>query len=138
MQEDIFRKKSIERVKSPESLDSYIQVSNPGVWLLLVSVILLLAGVCVWGVFGHIDSTLETNVHAERGAVVCTVSDAELSSVREGLTVKFGGYEAVITEIGQEDGAYVCALQSEQVIPDGFYEGRIVRDSIKPLSFVLN
>ena len=49
MSEEIFRKKSLDKVKSPENLDDYIQVSNPGVWLLLVSVIILLAGACVWG-----------------------------------------------------------------------------------------
>ncbi len=43
MQEKLFR----EKVKSPENLDDYIRISNPGVWLLLVSAIVLLIGACV-------------------------------------------------------------------------------------------
>lgn len=138
MSEELFRKKSLDKVKSPENLDDYIKVANPGVWLLLISVIILLAGACVWGIFGHIDSTVGTNVHAENGAVVCYIADDAVSSVQEGMTVKFGDFEAAITGIGQEDGSYVCILQSEQAIPDGAYEGKVVIESIKPLSFILN
>lgn len=43
--------KSLNRVKSPEDLNDYIRVANPGVWLVLVAVVILLAGVCIWGFF---------------------------------------------------------------------------------------
>lgn len=138
MNEEIFRKKSLDKVKSPENLDDYIRVSNPGVWLLLVSVIVLLAGACVWGVFGHIDSAVKTNIRAENGAVVCYIADEEISSVQAGMTVKFNDFEAVITELRQEGGDYFCTLQSDQPVPDGFYEGKVVVESYKPLSFILN
>ena len=139
MREELFRKKSLEKVKSPEKLDDYIQVSGPGVWLLLISVIVLLAGACVWGIFGHIDSTVPTTVRAENGTVVCYVADENISSVQEGMTVESSDFEAVIIGIGQkEDTGYVCTLGSDQEIPDGYYEGKIIRKSIKPLSFILN
>lgn len=53
---ELFRKKSIERVTSPEQLNDYIRVSNPGVWMILAAVVILLAGVCVWGFFGRLDT----------------------------------------------------------------------------------
>ena len=138
MSEEIFRQKSLDKVKSPENLDDYIRVSNPGVWLLLISVILLLAGACVWGVFGHIDSTVEANVRAENGAVVCYVEDDSISAMQTGMIVRFDDFEATITAIRQEGGDYSCTLQSDQTIPDGFYEGKVVVESYRPLSFVLN
>lgn len=139
MNETLFRKKSLDKVKSPENLDDYIQVSNPGVWLLLVSVIVLLAGACVWGIFGHLDSTVDTSIHAEDGTIVCFIMNEDFISVQEGMTVKFDEYEAVVTGTWQkEDPGYLCVLESEQTIPDGFYEGKIVTKSVKPLSFVLN
>lgn len=139
MSEEIFRKKSLEKVKSPENLDDYIKVSNPGIWLLLISVIVLLAGACVWAIFGHIDSTLETSIHVKDGGAVCYVAQDDVSSVKEGMTVKFNDFEAVITEVGQKGAeGYACVLKSAQTIPDGFYNGEIETNSIKPISFVLN
>ena len=41
---DLFRKKSMEKVTSPEQLNDYIRVSNPGVWTVLAAVVILLAG----------------------------------------------------------------------------------------------
>ena len=139
MNQEIFRQKSLDKVKSPENLNDYIQVSNPSVWLLLFSILILLAGICVWGIFGRIDSIVETSVYVENGTAVCYVADEAIASVRPGMVVKLPNAEAVITEIGQREAAgCVCLLQSEQVIADGRYEGSIVTDSIRPLSFVLN
>ena len=56
MNKQIFRKKSVDRMSSPEQLNDYIKVTNPGVWMALAAIVILLIGVCVWGVFG----TLET------------------------------------------------------------------------------
>ncbi len=44
----IFREKSMERVSSPEQLNDYIKVTNPGIWLTLAAVIVLLIGFIVW------------------------------------------------------------------------------------------
>ena len=139
MQEEIFRKKSLDKVKSPETLDDYIHVSNPGVWLVLVSIIVLLVGACVWGFFGRIDSTVPSTVCVENGKTVCYVAENDISSVRTGLTVKYADCEAVIDKIGEKnDMGYACELKTEASVADGFYEGKVVLKSYKPLSFVLN
>ena len=139
MSEEIFRKKSLDKVKSPENLDDYIQVSNPGVWLLLVSVIVLLIGACVWGILGHIDSTVPATVRIENGAALCYVSDADIASVKEGMTVKFGEVEATIASIGdRSEMGYECLLTTGSSLTDGFYQGKLVTETHKPLSFILN
>ena len=139
MNEELFRKKSLDKVKSPESLDDYIRVSNPGVWLLLISVIVLLAGACVWGIFGRIDSTVPAAVHAEGGTVVCRVLGQDAASVKPGMRITFSGIEAEIGEIGQPDSdGCVCSVVVGQTVPDGVYDGKIVTETIRPLSFILN
>ena len=40
----LFRKKSIDRIQSPEQLNDYLRVANPAVWVLLAAILLLLAG----------------------------------------------------------------------------------------------
>lgn len=62
---DLFRKKSIDRVSSPEQLNDYIRVTTPSVWLVLLAVILLLIGMLIWSIFGQVtvtnaDGTTET------------------------------------------------------------------------------
>ena len=137
--EELFRKKSLDKVKSPENLDDYIRVSNPGVWLLLISVIVLLAGACVWGAFGHIDSTVPASVCIENGTAVCYISEENIASVKVGQTVSFEDCEAVIESVGKKDEAgYPCALSDIFSLPDGFYEGKVVVESYKPLSFISN
>ena len=139
MNETVFRKKSLDKMKSPENLDDYIQVSNPGVWLLLACVIVLLIGACIWGAFGQIDSTVPTTVCVENAQVTCRVAEEDLSSVRVGLIVRFAGTEALITGVEkQAEGGCLCTLFTGTGLVDGYYDGRVVIESYKPSSFILN
>ena len=139
MKESLFRKKSLERIKSPESLDDYIRVANPGIWLLLVAIVLILAGACVWGTFGHIDSIVNTTVHVQNGDAICTVSEQDITSVKPGMTVQFETYTGEVTNLELNSGRrYTCVLQTEQEIPEGVYDGKIVIQTIKPLFFIIN
>ncbi len=52
---EVFRKKSMERVSSPEKLNDYIQVTTPSMWIVIAALIILLAGVLIWGIFGKIS-----------------------------------------------------------------------------------
>lgn len=67
MNQQLFRKSSIDRVSSPEQLGDYIRVTNPGVWLVLGAVIVLLAGACVWGVFGRLETKITVPVQVTDG-----------------------------------------------------------------------
>ncbi len=57
----IFRKKSLDKVSSPEKLDDYIRVTTPSVWITLTAIVLLLVGAVVWSIFGEVE------VHNEDG-----------------------------------------------------------------------
>ena len=59
MSESLFRKKSIERISSPEEIDEYMRVTSPSMWLVLGAVILLLLGILVWSITGRIEETIE-------------------------------------------------------------------------------
>ena len=138
MQKEIFRKKSLDKLKSPEILDECIKVTNPGVWLILAAVILLLVGACVWGAFGHIDSVAAVSVHAENGVLTGTVTEEKAASVKTGMSVHFAEYEATVKSFTKSGGTYTCELSSESTVPDGFYDGSIVIQSFKPFSFIFN
>ena len=50
----IFREKSLERLSSPDKINDYIKTTTPGIWIVLIAVLLILAGAIVWSVFGRI------------------------------------------------------------------------------------
>ena len=139
MEEEIFRKKSLEQVKSPDSLDDYIRVTNPGVWLLLATVTVLLIGILAWGFFGRMESTVPVTVTVKDGAAGCLVKEENITSVREGMTVRFADREAILQNIGEwEEAGYLCSLDGVKDLADGFYEGKIVVESYRPISFIIN
>ena len=138
MGKDIFRKKSLDKLKSPESLDECIKVTNPGVWLILAAIILLLVGACVWGAFGHIDSICPISVHAENGVLTGAMEEENITTVKTGMTVHFDRFDATVESISDESGEYVLTLSAKEAVPDGIYEGNIVIQSFKPFSFIFN
>lgn len=53
---DVFRKKSLERLASPEQLDQLMRVTDSKAWLMLVAMFTLLAVGVGWSVFGRIST----------------------------------------------------------------------------------
>ena len=157
MENQIFRKKSVERVASPEQLNDYVRVANPGVWLALAAVLALLVGACIWGVFGRLDTTLTAVAIAENGSISVYVKEADISSVEEGMTVTIADREYTVSLISAapiavtaELGDYALHLGGLQVgewgytvvlageLADGIYAADILIDSVSPMSFVFN
>lgn len=157
MNEQLFRKKSIDRVSSPEQLNEYIRVSNPSVWILLTAIVVLLIGVCVWGVFGRLDTELSVVAIAENGNTTVFVKEADIASIEKGMTVTVGDKEYKVAEIsaqpiavdgafteyalhvgGLQVGEWVYAVSIDGELPEGVHQAEIVIDSVSPMSFVLN
>ena len=155
MNNSLFRKSSMDRLKSPEELNDYIRVANPSVWLLLGAVILVLLGVVVWGVFGTVESTLQTGVRAEEGRVVCCVSEADIHRIEEGMKVRIGDREGTVKQVLDAPlqaldsylfhlskiaaGSFYYEVEVEACgLEAGIYQGEIVLESISPITFVIH
>ena len=59
MNTNIFRKKSLEQLASPERLDELMQITSPRLWIALLSIGALLAFSLVWGVCGSIATKVQ-------------------------------------------------------------------------------
>ena len=157
MNQKVFRKTSVDKVTSPEQLNDYIKVANPGVWMALAAIVVLLAGVIVWGFLGHLDTTLSTAVVCEGGEAVIYVKEADAEKVEVGMTVRVGEKEYKVSEIPTEPcrvdntlseyaihasgltvGEWAYAVKVDGDFADGVYKAEIVIESISPISFVLN
>ena len=138
MKETLFREKSLKKVKSPDHLSEYIRVVNPGIWLLMTSVLVLLLGLCCWGILGNIQTVVSTQVQAENGECIATLTQEEGARVEPGMQVSVEGAQGVVTEVRNQSDGSVCVMKLEQQIPDGFYEAEITVESLHPISFLLN
>lgn len=158
MNTNLFRKSSIDRVNSPEQLNEYIRVANPSVWLILAAIVALLTGVVIWGVFGTIETTIETGVAVEINTAVCYVSEEDAARLEAGMSVSienstgsiksiaktpvqidetFSDYMLYLT--GFEKGDFCYAVEIEvSGIADGVYAAVITVDSIQPITFVIH
>ncbi len=157
MNEELFRKKSIDKVSSPDQLTDYIHVSNPGVWMILAAVVILLVGACVWGIFGKLETRVPVVAVCDGNAIICYVPETYIGSVKDGMPIVINGAEYPITSIPAEPsimtadyeeymlhvgnlevGQWVYKVRSDNVIDRGIYSAYIVTESISPLSFVFN
>lgn len=48
MKNDLFRKEAVERMTSPEDLNSYVKVLNPRIWLILLGIGIAVAGLVIF------------------------------------------------------------------------------------------
>ena len=157
MNDQLFRKKSVDKVSSPEQLNEYIRVTTPGVWMVLAAIVILLAGVIVWGFIGHLDTTLSTAVVCENGEAVVYVKEADIEKIDVGMTVRVDDKEYTVSEIptqpkrvddtmseyavyasGLTSGEWVYAVKVNGDFADGVQKAEIVVESISPISFILN
>ena len=158
MSKTIFRDKSIDKITSPEQMNDYIRVSNPSVWMILSAVIILLVGVCVWGVFGRMDTVIKTGGVCFDGQLTVYISESDFAKVDDKTIISVGGNEYSVTDrpekpvrtdentdpylmhlVGVSEGDWVYSLEIDaDGLPDGTYALSVVTERVRPLDFVLN
>ena len=131
------------------------------IWIPLIisAVILLLIGVCVWGVFGQLDTTLSVAAVTENDQTLCYVKEADMKDLETGIQVRIGENQYHIKEIIRQpvqvddsfadyllhvgdlsEGQWVYIAVLDDVYgEDGLIvEAKVVIESIAPMRFVLN
>ena len=153
--ETIFREKAVERMSSPDQLNDYVKLSDPGMWFLLAAIVVVLAGACIFGAVGHIDSTVPGVGICVDGKMTAWVKMEYGDSLHEDLKVKIGGtvYDAGLAapkpvEIpadadtyalylgGLEPGQWVYEVTVNGELDDGAYDAQVITEQIIPLAFL--
>ena len=62
MENPLFRKKSLERISSPEQLHDYMRVTSPRLWMLLSAIAVFLAGFIVYVSTVTLENTMKIQV----------------------------------------------------------------------------
>ena len=81
----IFRKVALDRLSSPEQLDTLMRVITPKAWLALAPLLLLILGGTVWGWFG----SLPDKILATKCVLINAIGLADVSSESAGRITDF-------------------------------------------------
>ena len=157
MNKQLFKKSNIDKVSSPEQLHDYVKVANPGLWMIISAIVILLVGVVIWGFIGKIDTTMSTAIVTDGGNAVIYIGESDVEKLEIGMTIRSEGREYMITDIaktpikvdgvltdyeihasGLTVGEWVYVVRIDGEHSDGVRKADIVIESISPISFILN
>ncbi|MDO5485163.1 MAG: hypothetical protein Q4F51_02440 [Sarcina sp.] len=125
MEEQIFRKKSLDRLSSPEQLNDYLHVTSPGIWIVLGAVIFLLISIFVWSSFTTIESYAAGDAVAENGVLMITFDDPQTAAnVETGMAVSVGDLHTPVLTLGKNaDGSVFATANAD--LPNGTYRVKV-------------
>ncbi len=135
MENQIFRKKNLDRISSPEKLDDYLKVSTPSLWTILFAIIALLGGIFIWAGVGRLETTIDAVASVENGQAQIVLTGKDAEKVKSGMTVRMDDNETEIRLVKYDELGRAIALY-EFDVPDGNYKVEIVTESIHPISFL--
>ncbi len=158
----LFRKKSEEYINSPEKLDHYLHVTSPGVWILLLAVIILLVGACIWGVLGRLETHVSLAVVSDQGKGAAYVPESAVNAVVKSQTARIEGQSITLEPnalepmtvtdstnvyVRQAGGLKVGDIVYEIPIKENLeslgltnsvYSATVTTETISPISLLLN
>lgn len=137
-QQTVYRKKSLERIQSPEQLNDYLRVTNPSVWVILAAVALILAGALIWGSFAYIDSFVTGTAEVKDGVMTVTFEDEALAkNVKAGMNVTVGDTASAIASVGRASDGSLFA-QAQTALADGSYQVKVSYRQTQVLDLLFN
>lgn len=130
----VFRKKTLDRIASPEQLNDYLRVTNPGIWVVLAAVILLLAGVFAWSMVGTLETQAEVKIVVSDHTAQVIPLGSEL--LENGMPLRVSGQEVRIASSEMDE--YGRSVGTAEVnLPDGTYDGTVVTEAVHPIRFLV-
>lgn len=153
----LFRESSLKRISSPEDLNDYVRVANPGVWMTLAAIVILLVGFIVWGSMGNIYTVVPAVMITDDGHTDCYIAEEDTEYVKAGMEVSCNGESYKVKSIadfavdsrdvlsdyskhtlGISEGEWVRPIEIDGTPKDGINLAYVVIETVKPISFILN
>lgn len=152
----IFRQKSLERMNTPESLNNYIRVTTPAVWIILIAVILLITGAFVWAASVKLATKTVTGAAVVKNGTAALYLDEEgMDTVAAQMLLIVGEEEFILPEldtravrlyelndaaimkiIGVTEEEYAYRADFAIDLPNGIYTATIASETRSPLTFL--
>lgn len=123
------------KITTPDELSSYLRITNIGVWIVLFSVALMFIGLFLWASTGTLETTVAAKIVVEDHlASVVVMGDY---SIQAGDTVEIPSDKFTIASVKFDEYDRPVGL-AEVILPDGKYDGTIVKDKTSPVDFLFS
>ena len=156
MSSELFRRKSLDRISSPEELHDYMRVTSPRLWMLLTAIVVLLAGFTVYASMTTMENTMSIQVEIENYTfeqedgstekftlVTAALPISMKDIIQTGMTVRIGQETGKVSWLGtsmDEDVVNVIFEMTHESLPmpDGQCDAELVLESTTPISILWN
>lgn len=130
----LFKRKTLDRVVSPEHLTERLRVTNPSMWVILGAIVLVMIFAIVAAAVSPLDVKAPIRVVvADHQAQIVTPGGETLAA---GMKLSIEKQEAQIASVSEDAfGRPVGA--AEISLPDGTYEGTVVVGTTRLFNFLL-
>ena len=157
MDNQLFREKSVKQFSTPEQLTDYLRVTGPGVWFVLVGIIVILLGGLFWSIFGNIVSSVQVPAQIQEGKLYCYIlqedfkrNDPEIDVIIGDvkMTASIDDAQTIILDSAEYSKLYasgylspgksVVMLTCPTDLKDGIYDATVVTEAIHPISLIFS
>lgn len=152
------KKEQLQSV-SPDQYAGRIRILSPGVWILVVALVVLLAGGTVYACLGNVNLEIPVCGYAQNGKLELFVKDDDYASVKLGQRVILPGAERMYTISGYASdpimipdriseeymnygsyhtGAAVYVFSAKANLPSGPCFAKIVTGTVHPIRLLFD
>ena len=138
MDQKLYRQKSMDRISSPEQLNDYLRVTNVSVWVILIAIIILLAGLILWSSIATIESYTEGSAQVQNGLMTIRFTDQQFAKeVKKGMPVRAGDTETVVASVGRDENGLLIATANTS-LADGYYPVQVSYNQTQVLQLLFD
>jgi hypothetical protein len=121
----MFSGRKTEKLRTPDDLERYVQVTYPSVWMVLGVCIALLAAGMVWGVCGSVATDVETTGVGVEEGVACFLPAEEASQVHVGDDADVAG-EAM--SVGTISATPISRDEARDIVGSDYLVSLLMKD----------
>lgn len=157
-EEQLYRKESLDKISSPEQLDSYVKVMPSGSWIFIIAILCLLVGFTCWGIFGKLHYYVNGVAKVEENLITSYVKPEEYKQILDNQKCFINGTTFIVC-LGEDKpikvdetfdqnlissgnfsyGEYVNVITFEnKELKAGIYSCEFEIKEISPFSFLIN
>ncbi len=126
MNDSIFSKKAMKKLRSPDDMEKYLRITNPGMWIILGACAALLIGLLVWAFFGTVFTTVTAMSTKANGRMVSLVPPDDFMWLEIGDKAYISGVAWKVSEFGP---APISKLEAIEMLGSEYMANTLMKDA---------